>query len=251
MSKRFDLDALQKTEYLRCENCRLAISETHYLLNNHEWQQLNQTWHKDNNLRQDDPYNRNLRYLNQGLMLHLMVQHGILENSCDWIDWGGGEGLLARSLDENFNLKCSTYDKYIEPKFNRIESHQLKKRSREFVLCTAVFEHIRERATLDEIESLVSHSGCFAVHTLVRGEIPDDPNWMYLLPVHCTFFTNTSMSILMEQWGYRCSVYNENSKLWVWFRSDVEETRTRVLDLNQKIGFEYLKFSSGFMDYWP
>lgn len=63
----------------------------------------------------------------------------------------------------------------------------LIKRSHLLVANTAVSEHVCRRDTLGEIESHVANDGCVAVHTLVRGEIPADHNWMYLLPVHCAF----------------------------------------------------------------
>jgi hypothetical protein len=73
---------------------------------------------------------------------------------------------------------------------------------------------------------------------------------MYLLPVHCAFHTNKSMEILMEQWKYNCSVYNEQSKMWVLFREETKEVQARVDKLNNSLGWEYLHFKNGFMDYW-
>ena len=84
---------------------------------------------------------------------------------------------------------------------------KLKKRSYGLVLNNAVFEHVTNRETLDNIESFVTPKGCLAIHTLVPETIPKDSRWMYLLPVHCSFHTNKSMDILMKQWGYKCSVY--------------------------------------------
>ena len=110
---------------------------------------------------------------------------------------------------------------------------------------------MRSRDALNEIESYVSNDGHLAVHTLVRGQIPNDAEWMYLLPVHCAFYTNRSMQMLMEQWNYTCSVYNEHSKMWVMFRNPPHEVSEKVTELNSTLGFEYLHFKNGFMDYWP
>jgi hypothetical protein len=104
---------------------------------------------------------------------------------------------------------------------------------------------------LDEIESYVGEGGCLGIHTLVRGEIPADPDWMYLLPVHCAFFTNKSMDMLMRQWGYTCSAYNEHAKMWAWFKTEPKLIGEKVAELNQSIGWEYLHFKAGFMDFWP
>ena len=58
------------------------------------------------------------------------------------------------------------------------------------------------------------------------------------------------MGILMEQWGYTCSVYNEFSKMWVMFKKSPAEILYSVEDLNNELGWNYLKFKEGFMDYW-
>jgi hypothetical protein len=58
------------------------------------------------------------------------------------------------------------------------------------------------------------------------------------------------MQILMESWGYSCSVYNEHSKLWVMFREDEALVEAKVDKLNESLGWQYLHFKRGFMDYW-
>ena len=145
----------------------------------------------------------------------------------------------------------NNFDKYIEPSLNPLTESDLHKHGYSLVANTAVFEHVRSRETLNEIESYISKDGCFAVHTLVRGEIPKDPNWMYLLPVHCAFHTNRSMQHLMLEWGYSCSVYNEHAKLWIMFRTKQSDVEVKVAEINNKLGWTYLHFKRGFMDFWP
>ena len=84
----------------------------------------------------------------------------------------------------------------------------------------------------------------------MKGNVPQNPEWMYLLPVHCAFHTNRSMQLLMDQWGYRCSVYNEHAKLWVLFRQPPTDIEPAVAALNQAMGWRYLHYKAGFMDYW-
>ncbi|MBD1390848.1 methyltransferase domain-containing protein [Neiella sp. HB171785] len=182
-------------------------------------------------------------------MLSLMTKQGLI-NRGDWLDWGCGVGAVSQLLNDYFDLKLSTYDKYFTPHINAIDETALLPRQFDLVVNTAVFEHVRDRDTLDEIESYVSDKGCFAIHTLVPENVPQDPNWMYLIPVHCAFHTNKSMALLMKDWGYQCSVYNQHSKMWVLFREPAAEVQPRVEQLNHALGWQYLHFKNGFMDYW-
>lgn len=248
-SKRFEEFGLGTVNYWQCPRCGFCASKTHFDMTSIEWSDLNEAFHSRSHARQDNPYNRNQRYFNQALMLHLMAQQKLIRRS-DWLDWGCGVGAVAKLLDRYFGIELSTYDKYYTPEINAIAEAALVERSFDLVVNTAVFEHVRDRRTLDEIESFVAPGGCLAIHTLVPESVPRDPEWMYLLPVHCAFHTNRSMQMLMGQWGYSCSVYNEHSKLWVLFREPSADIRPKVDDLNERMGWQYLHFKDGFMDYW-
>jgi len=248
-SKSFGEFGLSTVDYVRCKHCGFCASETHVQMTPEEWGELNDRFHSISHQRSDNPYNRNQRYFNQALMLSLAAKKGLVREG-SWLDWGCGVGAVAILLHEYFGIELGTYDKYFEPQINAITEAELVERSFDLVLNTAVFEHVRSRAVLDEIESYVAADGCLAVHTLVPETVPRDPDWMYLLPVHCAFHTNSSMQLLMEQWGYRCSVYNEHAKLWILFRQDPQEIAAVVTQLNDSLGWEYLHFKEGFMDYW-
>lgn len=249
-TKVFDVYDLAEVHYWRCAGCGFVASRTHFDMPEAEWERLNNAFHGDNNARQDNPHNRNQRYFNQALMLHLMTRADLLPAG-GWLDWGSGPGRLSIQLQRHFSLELDNFDGYVTPLLNPLPPERLVKRGYSLVVNTAVFEHVRDRRTLDGIESYVAPDGHLAVHTLVRGEIPADPGWMYLLPVHCAFHTNRSMQLLMEQWRYTCSVYNEHSKMWVMFRNSPEAVRRKVDGLNAVVGWEYLHFKNGFMDYWP
>ncbi len=252
-SKYFGQYELNNVDYWLCPQCGFTASKTHFDLAQAEWETLNINFHNAHNLREDDPYNRHQRYFNQAQMLYLMQRHGLIPAK-KWLDWGSGEGDVSLQLKEHFDLKLRNFDHYIKPRINHIRKSELEnmKAACNLVMCTAVFEHLRDGQILNEIESFVSKAGCFAIHTLVRGQIPKDPEWMYLLPVHCAFFTNKSMQMLMDRWGYTCSVYNEYAKMWVFFRhKKPSEIGTSVSYLNIMLGWEYLHFKTGFMDYWP
>ena len=248
-SKTFGIFDLGEVHYWKCAGCGFCVSKTHLEMSESEYSRLNIDFHLTNHYRDDNPYNRAKRYLNQALMLSIMCKHGLIRTG-SWLDWGCGIGALATRLRDYFGLTLMAYDEYFVPRTNAVSRTDLLPRSFDLVVNTAVFEHLRQRKSLDQIESLVSTRGCLAVHTLVRETVPQDPDWMYLLPVHCAFFTNKSMQHLMEQWGYRSSVYNEDAKLWVMFHDDPEAISNGVGQVNESLGWEYLHFAKGFMDYW-
>jgi hypothetical protein len=248
-SKTFEGFDLGQVDYAKCPSCGFAASQTHLEMDDARWARLNNDFHAQTHFSEGNPYNRNQRYFNQALMLHLMQRQGLVPTG-RWLDWGCGVGAVAKLLQDQFALTLMTYDRYFTPHLNVLPEAQLQPRAFELVLNTAVFEHVRGRQTLDEIESYVAPGGCLAVHTLVPEHVPPDPNWMYLLPVHCAFHTNRSMQILMADWGYTCSVYNEHAKLWVLFKQPVDQVQPRVEALNAALGWQYLHFKPGFMDYW-
>lgn len=214
-----------------------------------DWSKLNQDFHEQHLSREDNPYNRNQRYFEQALMFHLMAKHGLLREG-EWLDWGCGEASLAIQLNAHFDRHLSNFDRYMRPKIFPLPESALTNGNYKLVVSTAVIEHVRTRDQLDKIEAYVASDGVLAIHTLIRENIPADPEWMYLLPVHCSFFSNESMERLLSQWGYTCSTYNPQSKTWVCFREPVGEIALAVNKLNTLMGWTYLHFKVGFMNYW-
>ncbi len=168
------------------------------------------------------------------------------------LDWGSGIGSVSKLLMKQFSHDLLNYDEFFTPEINSISKALLQPRTFDFVLSAGVFEHVRSRETLNNIEKYVKNnaSGCFGIHTLVPENIPNNSKWMYLLPVHCAFHTNKSMNILMEQWGYKCSVYNPNAKLWIMFKDSPYQIEIKTNKINTLVGIQYLHFKEGFMDYW-
>ena len=249
-TKKFAELRLDNVDYWRCVSCGFSASKTHFELSVEDWERLNNDFHDNYFGRDDNPYNRAERYFAQAQLISLLVRHDILKKGA-WLDWGCGIGSLAKQLKDNFDLRLNNYDKFTRPHLNEIQHNELKPRSYSLVTNAEVFEHVRDRDTLEEIEQYVADDGCLAVHTLVCGSIPKDPNWMYLLPVHCAFHTNQSMRLLLEQWGYQCSLYNPIAKMWFMFKSDPQQIEKKASDLNEVMGWNYVHFKNGFMDYWP
>ena len=248
-SKTFSRFDLETVDYWKCESCGFCASKTHFEMSDTEWTNLNNAFHSETHHAEDNPYNRNQRYFHQAEMTSLMTDHDLITPK-RWLDYGAGVGAVSLLLEKYFSKKLLTYDKYYTPDTNPIDLKEVTERSFDLVVNMAVFEHVRDRETLDEIESLVTEDGCLGIHTLVPENVPCDPNWMYLLPVHCAFHTNKSMQLLMEQWGYTCSVYNEFSKMWVLFKKPAKDVELKVEQLNRSLGWEYLHYKAGFMNYW-
>ena len=248
-SKYFGVYKLENCDYYVCTNCGFGASKTHFELSNTEWEELNFEWHEDNNERIDNPYNRNQRYFNQAILVSLLLRHEFLGGS-KILDWASGKGSVSALAESFFGVVVKNYDKYITPDLNQISENELKDNWYDLVINCALFEHVRDRETLDQINNLVSDNGAFAIHTLVPDKVPKDPDWMYLLPVHCSFHTNKSMQILMDDWGFKSSIYNLDSKMWVLFKKEPKHISMLTDKVNDLLGWKFLHFKEGFVDYW-
>ncbi|TLD98588.1 class I SAM-dependent methyltransferase [Helicobacter muridarum] len=172
------------------------------------------------------------------------------------LDYAGGVGSLARILSKYYDIDVLVYEEYMsefknDGLVNYIQRDKLGKY--DVVINSAMFEHITKREHLDHINSLVSEHGTLIVHTLVRENIPKNPNWFYIQPVHCSFHTNKSMQILMNDWGYSHSLYSPISKCWVMFKIDnpsCNKLERYAEDLNSKLQQNYFFYKKGFVDYW-
>ncbi|RDU62692.1 hypothetical protein CQA53_09095 [Helicobacter didelphidarum] len=174
------------------------------------------------------------------------------------IDYAGGIGSLARILKHYYHIHLPVFEKYMDSLFqdgivSYVKEQDLARYS--VVFNSAMFEHITKREHLEHINSLVKDDGMLIIHTLVRQNIPKNPKWFYINPVHCAFHTNDSMQILMQQWGYTHSLYSPISKSWVWFKRDNKNVKNGTLPqfvdkINYELQMKYLYFKEGFVDYW-
>jgi len=194
-----------------------------------EWEQLNHNYHdgyQGTDVNCDDP-NWLVRTELQAKAIRSLFDLDFLP-SAPWLDYGAGDGVLSSKV---LQLGCSmrNYDKYMQ-RADFIQDWELEL-SYGLVACTCVFEHVRTREDLDSIANLVADDGVLALHTMVVEEVPSDPSWNYYLPVHCSFFTNKSMQMLFDDWGFKSSYYHAPSRMWFCFKGDVP-------------------FKEGFVDYW-
>lgn len=218
--------SLDVVEYWRCPRCGLVVAKTLYDMSKQEWETLNNTWHKSffeiapSDAQGADPRARircgdAVGHREQAEVIVYLSEQGLITKKRHWIDYGCGDGALADSLIER-QLPTRKCDPYMQG-----EGYVAAKDLRPIyglVISTAVFEHVRERASLNEIARLVAGDGVLALHTRVLGHIRKNPTWSYLLPVHCTFFTNDAMQRLFDEWGFVASLYHIPSLTWFWFR---------------------------------
>ena len=241
---------LDQVEYWRCKNCGFVFSKTHYDMSNKDWEGLNIKYHSSYHGSSNCPDDPNWleRLKTQAATIIKLSRLKALPISLPWVDWGCGDGKLANFLNEN-QLPTLKYERYEKDGNDYLNDADLFSIKYSLVINTSVFEHVREREILESINSLVDDNGVLAIHTLVTEKIHRDSTWFYLLPVHCSFFTNKSMQILFETWEYKVSIYHVPSRMWFWFRKNSNFIK-RLFDqnrINKDMGFY---FKEGFMDYW-
>jgi hypothetical protein len=247
------IGGLDNVRYVKCEHCGFVLSETHAKLSTEEYEYLNQYFHsryQGSDGNPDDPRWKE-RITSQSALIADMVELGLLDKNGHRLDYACGDGSLSEELHESFGIELLCYDKYMHSgNIRYLTDDELKKNNFDLVITTSVFEHLLKREYFDEINSLVSKNGVMGLHTMVRETIPRDPTWFYLLPVHCAFHTNKSMSILFNQWKYQCSIYNVEARIWFWFKSDPDKVESIIQNANKRTGKPLYIFKRGFVDYW-
>lgn len=252
-SKQFKAVSLDHADYWRCGNCGFVASKTHFEMSQRDWERINEdfhgSYHGTNACPEDQNWVQRLEV--QAAVIADLAGLGILSAGARWIDFGCGDGKLSDELKSKYDLNLLKFDRY-EADSSDLKDSEISKKSFDFVVTTSVLEHLRNRRGLDEIDALVSDDGVMGLHTLVAEAIPASADWFYLLPVHCAFFTNKSMQLLFEQWGYAASIYHVDSRLWFWFKSNAEKVKQIIAKANAGPGREklYYHFKYGFMDYW-
>jgi hypothetical protein len=250
-SKTFDGFGLAKVDYWRCSGCGFALSKTHADMTDREWAALNHEYHstyQGTDSNPDDP-RWVARLESQATVLDDAARTGLLGTQGQWLDYACGDGKLSDLLAGR-GRRLLKYDRYMQRRKDYLSEGELRPRRFGLVLTTSVFEHFTRREQFDAVEKLVAEDGVLGLHTMVCERVPADASWFYLLPVHCAFHTNKSMSILFEQWGFRSSVYHVDSRLWFWFRGPDSEIEERVGRANQRQNAPTYLYKKGFVDYW-
>jgi hypothetical protein len=252
-TKRFDDYGLSEVDYSRCGSCGFVMSKTHVDLSDRVWEKVNNQFHASYHGTNFCPEDSHwvMRLTKQAQVIADLATIGLLRLDLPWVDFGCGDGKLSNMLRDKYSLELLKFDRF-EKKGGYISEDTLNRTLFAFAITTSVFEHLRDRKHLDEIASLVADDGVMGIHTLVAEEIPCASEWFYLLPVHCAFYTNKSMQLLFDQWGYTASIYHVESRLWFWFKADADQVENIIASANARFGYDNLfyYFKRGFMDYW-
>lgn len=214
--KFFDWQGLGEVVYVRCPECGFVASQTHAAMSDEAWAALNHAFHvqRDPHANRSNAARALARLEGYATAIADASAAGAIRVSASWLDYGCGEGRLASLIEDRVQKTVLRYEPYM-PKSHGpwVDSagsgHGL-------VVNTAMFEHVLGRASLNAVVDAIGEDGVLALHTVIGPKVPDDPDWFYLLPPHCAFFTNDAMGILCEQWGFSTTAYHEKGKLWLF-----------------------------------
>ena len=243
-----------EVDYWKCVHCGFVISKTHQEMSAKDWADLNASWHHYGENKGPLIDTNQPPYLEQALVISILKKNNIIKIS-DTIDYAAGYGTLAKILHKYFDFQINIYDDYvIDEKIKNWYIKDINDKQYDFVINSAMFEHVLDRKSLDTVNNLVSNDGALMIHTVICENIPNDQEWFYMKPiVHTAFHTNKSMSILMEQWGYHKSIYCPLAKTWFLFKNNADNEGL-IENLTEKINDEmqshYLHYKNGFVDYW-
>jgi len=233
---------LEKAVYYKCKNCGFVFSDTHFNLSAEEYEKLNKKYCEYSFVENINDFEHRPPYLQQALLLNILDKFSICGKNR--LDFGCGTKFFGRILNDNFNLHIDGYDKYLDKNFKP------SKNKYALVFSSAVLEHITSINTINEMISYLADDGILVFHTLVCENIPKDKNWFYLLPVHSAFFSNKSMSVLMDRYNFNSSAYCPAAKCWILFRGNSDIVKEKIDNINFSLLNNYLIFKDGFVDYW-
>lgn len=253
LAKRFEQFGLGDVQYDRCVDCGFVFSRTHHAMTESEWESLNNQWvsqYQGTDHNPEDPRWMERLRAQEDIVAHA-ARHGLLPAG-RWLDYGAGDGKLAAALKKNYAIHLEKYEHSSNPAKGYLRAEELVPNAFSVVLHSAVMEHLRFRSQLDGIFNLVTDAGVMILHTLVPEQVPKDPDWFYLLSVHCSFYTNDAMQRLFVQYGYQCCAYNVASRLWFWFKQPPAHVKPLIAAANASTAdprYQYI-FAEKFVDYW-
>jgi len=254
LKKEFDgvyKEMIPSSEYYKCENCGFTYSKTIFDLNENNFSKLNIVFHQYVEDPTIEKKGNQPPYIEQATMLNVLNANNLISMN-EALDFAGGLGALNKIMKKYINsLSFFIYDPFMQDlnSSEYLTKSKLKKYST--VFNSAFFEHITSRKTLEEINDCVSETGVLIIHTVICENIPQDSNWFYINPVHCAFHTNKSMEILMEQWGYKWSLYCPSAKSWVLFKKEYNNEGIVIDEINKMFQTKYIFYNPiGFVDYW-
>lgn len=250
---------LSNHQFIRCPACGLVVNQTIYEMTEDEWMILNDG-HKDYQGTNENPVDPDwIRRLHaQADVIAGLARCGIVSTDCKAIDYGCGDGKLSEYINDSYRKQTGEvlnsylvgkYDKYMCPEGadDYYSDNKVVPEAFDLVVSCSVFEHLKGMRDVENILSLVKEDGILATHVLVCEEVPQDPDWFYLLLTHCTIWTNKAMSKLYELNGYKGCAYHVESRMWFFFK-DIEKYKL-LQEIKGDISGTWV-LSDRFVEYW-
>lgn len=241
-------------DYWKCAHCGFVASRTHQQMARAQWAALNSSWHHHYENHLEDKVSNAPPYAQQALAIAMLHHEGLIDAD-GGLDYAAGYGSMARFLARHFTIRLRLFDRYVRDSgggHDYLAEDELGRYP--LVVNSAMFEHVLDRAALDEVDALVADDGVLMLHTVVCERIPPDPDWFYLAPmVHTAFHTNKSMELLMQQWGYAASLYSPAAKSWFLFKQGcpaLPRLESAVQAINRSLRTTFFHHKAGFVDYW-
>lgn len=237
------------SDFVRCPTCGMVINKTMYEMPIQEWMQKNEELHSE--YQGTDEMKNDPKWLDrintQGEVISQLYDLNIFSSAGRCIDYGCGDGKLADYVNREQQLILK-YDKYMgQGKDGYLEDEEVESGGFDVVICCSVLEHLIGKVEVERVFDLISDSGALCLHTLVCEEVPQDPDWFYLLAVHCTLWTNRAMEILYRNHGFIGCAYHLEAQMWFMFRN--KKQFQRLQNAKRKLKGTWF-FSDKFVDYW-
>lgn len=243
-----------RVDFWKCGDCGFTVSKTHQEMTEAQWSQLNSSWHHIHENNVSTRTTNQPPYIDQALALKILAENNVIDlgNS---LDYAAGYGTFSRCMNKYFGIEIPIFDHYVHSRDTSVKYVAEEELSQyNLVINSAMFEHVLTREALDEVNGLVADDGVLMLHTVIAERVPKDPDWFYInTMVHTAFHTNKSMSLLMEQWGYKASIYSPQAKSWYLFKNNyphLDSLEERVMQINSELQTNYFFYKDGFVDYW-
>ena len=245
-------------EFVKCPRCGMVIDKTIYEMDSEDWEKVNNI-----HIRMYNPTDKNNelkrhenRLIPQAGFISDLYLNGIISKDDRVVDYGCGDGLLTRMVDnllpnyakDRFSL-IGKYEKYLQGEGNDYyEDSDMLSESFDVVISLAVLEHMIGFDDIDGFFCLVNNTGMAIIHTLICEEVPQDPEWFYIWePFHCTLWTNKAMEQVFNRYGFVGCSYHTEAKIWIFYK-DLDKYEYSKSKRDMLRGSSVYK--RGFIDYW-
>lgn len=246
-------------EYVRCIRCGLVVCQTVYEMTEKAWESVNDE-HRSYQGSDENPEDPNwlVRLHTQSRLFADLFSAEVFSANMRIVDYGCGDGKLSDFFRHDINSRQETknaggqilnFDAYMRPKdaADYLQDTDMRPASFDAVITCSVFEHLIGKTDVDKIVKLLNDNGTLCLHTLVCEEVPNDPTWFYLLAVHCTLWTNKSMGLLYDTYGFVGCAYHVEARMWFFFKN--RQLFEQLKSKSPSVEGTWV-FSDKFVDYW-